>query len=62
MSWHHKNRSSSGVLCHPSDSEAWKHFDRVHLDFAVDPHNVRLGLCSDGFYPFIQSKILILVG
>ena len=57
MSWHRENRSSSGVLRHPSDGEAWKHFDRVLTDFAVDPRNVRLGLCSDGFNPFIQSTI-----
>ena len=57
MYWHHENRSSSGVLHHPSDGEAWKHFYRVQPDFVVDLHNVRLGLCSDGFNPFIQSTI-----
>ncbi|XP_020208847.1 uncharacterized protein LOC109793787 [Cajanus cajan] len=55
MCWHYQNRSTFGVLCHPSDGEAWKHFDRVHPDFAADPRNVRLGLCSDGFNPYIQS-------
>jgi len=57
MSWPRENRSSSGVLWHPSDGEAWKHFDRVHPDFVVDPHNVRLGLCSNAFNSFIQSTI-----
>ena len=52
MSWHHENKSTSGVL-----REAWKHFDRVHLDFVADPCNVRLGLCFDGFNPFTQSTI-----
>ncbi|CAK8543131.1 unnamed protein product [Lathyrus sativus] len=33
---------------HPSDGEAWKHFDRVYSDFVVEPRNVRLGLCSGG--------------
>nr|KYP36031.1 hypothetical protein KK1_042873 [Cajanus cajan] len=57
MCWHHEFKNSSGVLRHPSDGEAWKHFNRVHADFAVDPRNVRLGLCSDGFNPFYQSTI-----
>nr|MCH9869328.1 hypothetical protein [Serratia marcescens] len=39
-------------MSHPSDGEAWKHFDRIHPNFASEPRNVRLGLCSDGFSPF----------
>ena len=56
MTWHHENRNNSGVLRHPCDGEAWKHFDRVRADFARDPRNVRLGLCSDGFTPYIQAS------
>jgi len=56
MSWHYDNRRSSGMLRHPSDGEAWKHFDRVHADFAIDPQNVRLGLCTNGFNPYIQAS------
>ncbi|XP_014493193.1 uncharacterized protein LOC106755535 [Vigna radiata var. radiata] len=56
MTWHHHNRSSNGVLRHPCDGEAWKHFDRVHPDFAIEPRNVRLGLCSDGFNPYVQAS------
>ncbi|XP_058776694.1 uncharacterized protein LOC131651025 [Vicia villosa] len=52
MAWHHTNRISSGMMRHPSDGEAWKHFDRVHPEFALEPRNVRLGLCSDGFTPY----------
>lgn len=55
MRWHYNNRREDGVLCHPSDGEAWKHFDRKYLDFASEPRNVRLGLCADGFSPFSQS-------
>jgi len=40
-------------LCHP-DGKAWKHFDETFLDFAVEPRNVRLGLCVDGFTPYGQ--------
>ncbi|WMV38457.1 hypothetical protein MTR67_031842 [Solanum verrucosum] len=41
---------------HPADSMAWKSFDELHPSFAVDPRNVRLGLASDGFQPFRNSK------
>ena len=41
---------------HPSDGKAWKHFDNVYPDFAADPHHVRLGLCSDGFTPYVQAS------
>jgi len=27
MRWHYDNRCEDGVLCHPSDGEACKHFD-----------------------------------
>ncbi|XP_074288178.1 uncharacterized protein LOC141613344 [Silene latifolia] len=39
---------------HPGDAESWKHFDALHPDFASEPRNVRLGLCTDGFAPFGQ--------
>ncbi|XP_058774870.1 uncharacterized protein LOC131649136 isoform X2 [Vicia villosa] len=55
MRWHYENRREEGVLCHPSDGEAWKHFDQVYPAFASEPRNVRLGLCADGFTPFSQS-------
>jgi len=56
MTWHYDNRKDSDVLRHPSDSQAWKHFDRVHPNFAAKPRNVRIGLCSDGFNPYIQAS------
>jgi len=43
-------------LQHPSDGKAWKHFDNVYPDFAADPRHVRLGLCSDGFTPYVQAS------
>nr|XP_043611316.1 uncharacterized protein LOC122582917 [Erigeron canadensis] len=52
MLWHHQNRTKEkGVLRHPADGMAWKHFDKLFPDFANDPRNVRLGLASDGFNP-----------
>nr|KYP48870.1 hypothetical protein KK1_029430 [Cajanus cajan] len=56
MRWHYENRREEGVLCHPSDGEAWKYFDKLYPEFALEPRNVRLGLCADGFTPFNQGK------
>ena len=55
MTWHHENQSQ-GKLCHLYDGEAWKHFDRKHPTFTSDPRNVRLGLSSDGFNPYIKAS------
>ena len=45
-----------GKMSHLSDALAWKMFDHKHEDFAVEVHNVRIGLCSDGFQPFGQTS------
>ncbi|XP_016571056.1 uncharacterized protein LOC107868969 [Capsicum annuum] len=52
MRWHHENRRPPGVMCHPSDGEARKHFDRKYPEFTAEPRNIRLGLCLDGFTPY----------
>ncbi|XP_039146743.1 uncharacterized protein LOC120283984 [Dioscorea cayenensis subsp. rotundata] len=54
MTWHATHETNQGVMCHPSDAEAWKHFDRTHPSFASEPRNIRLGLCADGFSPHSQ--------
>ncbi|XP_021767981.1 uncharacterized protein LOC110732352 [Chenopodium quinoa] len=51
MTWHSKNPRVQGTMAHPSDSEAWKHLDSCFPEFASEPRNVRLGLCTDGFSP-----------
>lgn len=52
MRWHAESHGhGDGIMCHPSDSEAWKHFDVVHPSFSLERRNVRLGLCTDGFQP-----------
>jgi len=56
MTWHYENRRDSSVLHHSCDGEVWKHFDKVHPDVAVKSHNAWLGLCSDGFNPFIKAS------
>ncbi|KAM3343683.1 hypothetical protein P3S68_025773 [Capsicum galapagoense] len=55
MRWNHEHKKENGVMRHPSDSEAWKHFNESHSFFAAEPRNVRLELCTDGFQPFSQS-------
>jgi len=37
---------------HPSDGEAWKHFNSVHPYFSDESRKVCIGLCTDGFNPF----------
>ncbi|KAM3269053.1 hypothetical protein P3S67_031017 [Capsicum chacoense] len=53
--WHHDHKKEDGVMRHQSDSEAWNHFNESHPFFAVEPRNVRLGLCLNGFQPISQS-------
>ncbi|KAL0454856.1 UNVERIFIED_CONTAM: hypothetical protein Slati_0824800 [Sesamum latifolium] len=43
-----------GSMCHPSDAEAWRHFDQMYPNFAEAPRNVRFGLCTDSFAPHGQ--------
>jgi len=52
MIWHHKCGIKDGILRHPTDGKAWKDFDKKNSTFAAEPHNVRLGLASDGFNLF----------
>ncbi|KAL0291523.1 UNVERIFIED_CONTAM: hypothetical protein Sangu_2533100 [Sesamum angustifolium] len=54
LCWHATHETGSGVICHPSDVEAWKHFNETHPDFDLEPRNVRLGLCVDGLAPHGQ--------
>ena len=58
MRWHYENRHEYRVFCHLPDGETWKHFDLTYPDFAIEPQNVRLGLCADGFTPYSQSALL----
>ncbi|XP_026396208.1 uncharacterized protein LOC113290830 [Papaver somniferum] len=56
MRWHHEGRTKDGVLRHPSDSEAWRHFDEMNPTFKADPRNIRLGLSTDGFSPYSSMR------
>ncbi|KAL5752708.1 hypothetical protein ACOSP7_022905 [Xanthoceras sorbifolium] len=57
MQWHERDRVKDGLLRHLANFEAWKTFDNLYLDFALYPHNARLGLASDGFNPFGTMSI-----
>ncbi|GJT95863.1 hypothetical protein Tco_1091381 [Tanacetum coccineum] len=53
MTWHATGKCTEpGKMQHPIDGGAWKKFDMKYPDFAKEPRNVRLGLCTDGFNPF----------
>ena len=54
MTWHAHHHVDDGLMCHPSDGEAWKNFDNRYPQFSIEERNVRLGLYSDGFAPFGQ--------
>ncbi|XP_021736439.1 uncharacterized protein LOC110702989 [Chenopodium quinoa] len=56
MTWHSKNPRVEGTMAHPSDSEAWKHLDNCFPEFASEPRNVQLSLCTDGFAPYGNPK------
>ena len=44
--------SDARYLRHPADSPQWKKVDSMFPEFAGDPRNLRLDLCTDGFNPF----------
>ncbi|KAL0384767.1 UNVERIFIED_CONTAM: hypothetical protein Sradi_2871000 [Sesamum radiatum] len=54
MTWHASHHMKQGSMHHPSDAEARRHFDCAHPNFAMEPRNVRLGLCVDEFVPHRQ--------
>ncbi|KAL0359821.1 UNVERIFIED_CONTAM: hypothetical protein Sangu_0831500, partial [Sesamum angustifolium] len=54
MTWHATHQIEEESMYHPSDVEAWKHFDRMYPDFAEESRNVWLGLRTYGFAPHDQ--------
>jgi len=47
-------------MVHPSDGEAWKHFNSVHPHFSAESRNARLGLCIDEFVALYSCWPVIL--
>ena len=52
MTWHQSHDVVDEVMVHPSEGEAWKHFNSVHPHFSAQSRNVRLGLCTNRFNLF----------
>jgi len=53
MRWHKNGKCyHPEKMIHPSDGEAWKHFDRRHTMKALEARNVRVALATDGFNPY----------
>ncbi|KAK4407769.1 hypothetical protein Sango_0357900 [Sesamum angolense] len=48
LTWHTNHQIKEGSICHPSDAEAYKHFDRTYPDFTTEPRNVRLVYLPNG--------------
>ena len=56
MRWHKEGkRDKPGIMVHPADGDAWKHFAAKYPDFAKEVRNVILGITTDGFMPFNSS-------
>jgi hypothetical protein len=52
MTWHQSHDAVDEVMVHPSNGEAWKHFNSMYHHFLAESRNVHLGLCTDGFNLF----------
>ena len=57
MRWHADERRDGGILRHSVDSDAWKEFDKKHVEYSLEPRNVRLGLATNEFNPFGNMNI-----
>ncbi|KAL0333126.1 UNVERIFIED_CONTAM: hypothetical protein Scaly_2214100 [Sesamum calycinum] len=62
MTWRAYHQIEEGSICHPCDAEAWMQFNQSYPDFIVEPRNVRLILCIDGFAAHGSTGARILVG
>jgi hypothetical protein len=61
MLWHAENASDQeggdGLVRHPCDSKAWKHFhNNVDPTFGEDARNAHFALAADGVNPFKQNR------
>ena len=63
MRWHKNDkRYRPEEMIHPSDGEAWKHFDRCNTMEAGEARNVRVVLATDGFNPYGMTAARTVVG
>jgi hypothetical protein len=52
MTWHKNGKRYTNKMVHPADGDAWKHFDNMNPEKALEARNVRVALATDGFNPF----------
>jgi len=57
MTWHQSHHAVDGVMVHPSDGEAWKHFNSMHPPFSAESRNVRLGLGQKSWMLFLALLV-----
>lgn len=50
--WHCTNKLDEGMLGHVVDSSNWKIINHKYPHFSIEPHNVLLGLNTNGFNPY----------
>jgi hypothetical protein len=55
MTWHINNRNGDGMVHHATNFKQWCFIDEKWLDFTSEPHNIRLGLATDGINPFAEK-------
>jgi len=61
MKWHQSYHAVDGVMVHPSDSEAWKHFNSVHPHFLANQETCVLGCVRTDSTHSGHLLLLILV-
>ena len=52
LRWHEDSRKKDNKLRHPADGPEWRNINRKFPFFEDEPGNLRLGLCTDGMYPY----------
>jgi hypothetical protein len=62
MIWHQSHDVIDGVMVHPSNGKAWKHFNSVHSQFSVESRNVHFGRVQTNSTYSGYLLLLILVG
>ncbi|KAL0455985.1 UNVERIFIED_CONTAM: hypothetical protein Slati_0937700 [Sesamum latifolium] len=58
ITWHVNHPTEDEFMCHPSDAEAWRHFNRTYPNFAAEPRNVRPGMRISSEYMFLMMVII----
>jgi hypothetical protein len=50
--WHAEKRvAQKNIMRHPTNGEAWKHFDKEFDWFPNNPRNIKIGIATYGFNP-----------